>query len=355
MRTRKRNRSKKNKLNRRTKNRRRTRRGGTALPPLQLCRSDSAAGCLSVTLSPIQINEINNLAQQTPDAVLSPHPIIDILTPRPPSPTPRTQTQQRVGPYKTCEQITSSTFWPNHEGCDIGSMKLTTIQPGDIIDRIGFETGGYFAKMDEYGKPYSYLKRSMKTYSATNVCMETYLNSIDTGKFNYHQYQLTEKARGINVLECNALFPEWIEKLVAQGQISEENKALYTGAKQIIFLIPDEVLFGWYGKQTSKTGPANRRNAKQIEKDYNDAILNDRPQKVLLDYPWTRFEKDKDGNDTQIVSPTDKSSIHLYTDEQGKAWKVFTVKGLINSGFIDEISITAYPSFIEPGKESLLS
>jgi hypothetical protein len=249
----------------------------------------------------------------------------------PPS-LPRSQTQHVSGPITACSPMTSSTFWPDDEGCQVDTMVIKKIKPGAIIDRIGLDTGGYFARMDVSGKPYTYLKRSMKTYSSTRACKYEYDSSISNKTFNYNKYVVNDSAAGVNVLECNALFPEWINILVQKKHILEEDKHLYTGARQIIFLLSVdddvELLKRWYGDWTD-------------ENDLHKKILDDRPQKILLDKPWTRF------------TPHDQSSIHIY-NKDGKKWMVFTARGLITAGYITQISDGIYPEFIEPHKENIL-
>ena len=339
-------------------------------PPIKLA---------NLTLPQLLPQLLNNDNQQNPDSATTHQSITIYQGPKPPMTpvTPRSIKYKPIQEYESfhaafkagymdgtddyvnCKPMIISNLWPNFEGCDVETMIVQNLNIGQKVDRIGYDTGGYLAIMNE--TPDTYMKRAMKDYSPTWPCYKQYNNMIDKGQFNYHQYQVLKQTP---VLMCTAVKPSWIDEMHKGRLITDSDLSLYTGATQCIFLIEDD------GKDREFM---DRYGTIRDETFYNN-ILSERPQRVLLDRPFRRFIKDTvdpqprkegfpiipdptikiDGDPAADFPNKDTSTLHMYTHSPtDKSYMVFTVRGLLDAGIIKEIPVTKYPEFIDDPDKNL--
>lgn len=288
-------------------------------------------------------------------------------------------------PRSKCLEMTSSTEWPINEGCkEPPRLLILDTSKGDSIhiDRFGEPTGGFcgITKLecdDVNGERISipsniipYMNRAIKQYSPFRVCQEEYEQKMKDGKFIYNQYELNPRYKGlINIIYGVAGSTFWLEKVARREKHIKKGTidTYFSGASQCTFVIPleqeNQILSEWYnGGQplTAEELDAIRRQDKDNH-IYNQ-ILNDRPQKLLLDRPWTRFVKAPDGSDliengkltVQTKPGVDKSCTHL-TEYEGVKYNTFTIHGLTQCNILHRVSPKKMPPFIHiNGMVSLL-
>ena len=382
MRTRKRNRSKKNK----TKNRR-TRRGGAnrglgvyakfgvgrpkmkprtpmkksspTLTPLQLPQSSTGEE-LPPELMRRQSSAIfaatpitsrthgSQMYSENPDAE-KPHLIPDspISEERVPGLDRSYSTEKRTREARPteCVPMTGRAAWPKNEGC-LGQKSLYTLNNVKYmhLDRFGDFNGGFCGGItvlsDNFGfngSITSYMKRGLKTFAPFKVCVEQYQDKMLSGAFIYNQFIINEKYNAsrygnIHMLHCTSGPTFWLNEMVKKGTFShEEMIKFFTGANQCTFLVPKdkeiEIFKHFYGD-------------KGDEAAYLDAIVSDYPQRLLLQYPWTR--KIQDGRVVDVGNCVPHMTRHEEVD-----YYTFTIQGLIEIGMITVVQMPLPPPFID--------
>ena len=274
-----------------------------------------------------------------------------------------------------CLEMTTSTEWPINEGCkEPPRLLIIDTSKGDTIniDRFGEPTGGFcgITKLecdDVNGQRINitsniipYMNRAIKQYSPFRVCQLEYEQKMKDGKFIYNQYELNPKYKGmINIIYGVAGSTFWLEKVAKKNKhITKKTiETYFSGASQCTFVVPldqeNEIFSKWYndGKPLSIDDLDAIRRQDNDNHIYNQ-ILNDRPQRLLLDRPWTRFVKSPDGSDLVengklVVQPKhlDKSCTHI-TEYEGVKYNTFTIHGLTQCNILNRVTVKKTPPFI---------
>jgi len=146
-------------------------------------------------------------------------------------------------------QIDPATIqWPSDFGCDIGSKRIITLQPGTYIDRFGPPSGFFVSPVIK--QPYSYSERSLPWLGITNT-KKTLTNGrersirkeyyymdyenplIKIDEDQYHIYKVQEAIDGVEACTAAPYFdypggavqyklPRAVKEYIDEGKLKED-------------------------------------------------------------------------------------------------------------------------------------